>query len=183
MPYSNFNIALAHTGLLVMLSEIQGSRQNNQVPTFYDKIDWESGWPVNTLFQLQHSLGPPLSSWSGFLRCKGLVKISGAVFYVNVAWETGGQSILSPQLGSWSCFLRFKGLVKIIGRRLLISRLFGNQGGQSMPYCNFDIALGPHWALRHAVWDSKVSSKNQVPSVYVNVNWETRCPIDTLLQL
>jgi len=72
----------APTGLLVLLPEIRGLVKQNQVPTYDVKVDWEAGWPVDTLLQLEQSLGLPLSSWSGFLRCNGLVKKKSADLFV-----------------------------------------------------------------------------------------------------
>ena len=88
--YCSLNKALGPTGRLVMLSEIQGSRQKRQVLTFDVNFDWETRWPVDTLLQLEYSLGPPLGSLSSFLRSKGLVeKKQVPVFSIKTDWETG----------------------------------------------------------------------------------------------
>ena len=109
-PIATLTKRWAPAGLLFRLS---GSRQKSQVPTFYVKIDWEGGWPIDTLMQFEHSLGPPL--------------------------------------GSRSCFLSSKGLVEQNQVPISYFKMIGKQGSQSIPYCSFNAALGPHWALGQAI--------------------------------
>ena len=62
-------------------------------------------------------------------------------------------------------------------------KLIGKQGGQSMPSCDVNVALGPPGLL--AIFSEIQGSrpKSQVPTFYVKVDCGRVWPIDASLQL
>jgi len=76
-----------------------------------------------------------------------------------------------------------QGLVKKLGAGFFMSKLIGKQGGQSIPYCNFNIAFLPPLGS----WSCFLKLKGLVKQIkwlfYVKIDRGTGWPVDTLLHL